>query len=287
MIDKLKENTYVKNLMLFADPMPGFLSGSSLKLIAVITMAIDHFAACVIYAMLVWHVLPFNISFAKLYETYEVMRGIGRQAFPIYCFLLVEGFMHTHSRLKYLGNLIIFALISEIPFDIALKCPPEYMDIPDIFVIISECHEELMSHQNVFFTLALGLLCCWAAEAFIKHFADGWFMTLICVLFAAGIGFAGFKLGDICHTDYHGIGVLLIYAMYALHWFRIPALGLGFAILTRLNAELWSFPAFILMLFYNGKRGFLKKGTASKYFFYLFYPVHLILFAIIRILMLS
>ncbi len=282
MIDKLKENTYIKNLMLAADPMPGFISGSWLKLIAVITMTIDHLAACIIYGMLVWHVLPFGMSFNKLYKIYEVMRAIGRQAFPIYCFLLVEGFMHTRSRVKYLANLIVFALVSEIPFDMALQCPAELMDDPDILYLVSVYMEELMSHQNVFFTLAIGMICCWAAETVVKRYAKDKLTAFLAALLAAGFGAAGYYLANLMHTDYHGVGVLVIYVIYALHWFRIPAMGLSFAVLFQLNAEEWAWPAYVIMLFYNGKRGFIKKGAVSKYAFYLFYPVHFLLFALIR-----
>ena len=91
-------------------------TSSSLKLIAVITMLIDHFGATVMSQAILK--LPAVKADADLYHNmlilYRLIRYIGR-VFPIYCFLLVEGFIHTHSKLKYLLRLGIFVLISEIP----------------------------------------------------------------------------------------------------------------------------------------------------------------------------
>ena len=116
------------------------LSGSVLKCIALFTMIVDHVGL---------HLLR-NSGIVLLYtsagplELFTLMRKVGRLAFPIYCFLLVEGFLHTHDRRKYGLNLLAFALISEIPWNLehtgALYCPS----------------------QNVFFTLFLGYagMCC-------------------------------------------------------------------------------------------------------------------------------
>ena len=94
-------------------------TSSSLKLIAVITMLIDHFGATVMSQAILK--LPAVKADADLYHNmlilYRLIRYIGRVAFPIYCFLLVEGFIHTHSKMKYLLRLGIFVLISEIHFD--------------------------------------------------------------------------------------------------------------------------------------------------------------------------
>lgn len=112
------------------------ISGSTLKLIAIFTMLIDHTAATVILQM-----INNGIGGQTLIDIYWVMRSIGRMAFPVFCFLLVEGFKYTHSREKYAARMFIFALISEIPFDLA----------------INNTVLEFKSN-NVFFTLLLGLL---------------------------------------------------------------------------------------------------------------------------------
>ena len=138
------------------------LSGYHLKMIALVTMLIDHVAA-----VLIWRVYAasYNITASMqlsdnlgdklivwvagnqdiIYTIYEWMRYIGRMAFPIYCFLLVEGFLHTRNVVKYTGRLAVFALISEIPFDLAIS--GRWWDA---------------NSNNVFFTLTLGLLAIWS-----------------------------------------------------------------------------------------------------------------------------
>ena len=103
------------------------VKGSTLKIIALITMLIDHIGAFLIEPYLLNNgVFPFafDISiipkeFKTLYIIYIITRLIGRIAFPIYCFLIVEGFLHTSNLKKYAFNLLLFAFISEIPFNLA------------------------------------------------------------------------------------------------------------------------------------------------------------------------
>ena len=137
------------------------INGSTLKLIALISMLTDHTAAVIFpYLMIKYEVytLDFSMDYASmalsqggagwLYILYQIMRrGIGRLAFPIYCFLLIEGFERTHSRAKYAFRLFLFALISEVPFDLAFHGYRVYL-----------------YYQNVFFTLLLGLLMMWAMK---------------------------------------------------------------------------------------------------------------------------
>ena len=114
------------------------LSGSALKVLAMIIMLIDHTASFLLRdyepATTPWFQLGDNT-----YSLYRVMRDVGRAAFPIFCFLLVEGFLHTHNRFKYGRNLLIFACISEIPWNFAQNGTLLFPD-----------------KQNVFFTLFLG-----------------------------------------------------------------------------------------------------------------------------------
>ena len=114
-----------------------FLDSDALKLIAMVTMLIDHIGAAI---LLPAHFTGINISNTWV-DVYDLSRKIGRTAFPIFVFLLVEGFFHTHSRKKYFGRLLLFALLSEIPFDLAFYG-----------VLFYE------SSQNVFLTLAIFIL---------------------------------------------------------------------------------------------------------------------------------
>ena len=113
----------------------GKLSGSTLKMIALLTMLTDHIAA-------------FLINVDRYPAVYYTMRNIGRISFPIFCFLIVEGYFHTSDIKKYMFRLAVFGIISEMPFDLA----------------VGGLNREAMGHQNVFFTLFLGLVVVWLID---------------------------------------------------------------------------------------------------------------------------
>lgn len=230
-------------------PKPfGGISGSTLKLIAVITMLIDHTGATVIRAVMRQPAIASDPELQKLWASiYRISRDIGRIAFPIFCFLIVEGFLHTRSPRKYAGRLFLFALISEIPFDIALK--------GEWFYPYS---------QNVYFTLLFGLLVLMA----LTYFRDKPWLSL--PVMAAGM-YAAYLL----KTDYSYKGVFLIIILYLLRYTRLYQCIGGAAAVT------WELPApiaFIPVWLYNGKRGW-----NMKYFFYWFYPVHLMVLYLLKI----
>ena len=107
------------------------LSGSTLKLVAIVTMFIDHFAAVILDRYLIAAgfmqlnqetiFLPENKSLLIIYGIDMVMRLIGRLGFPLFCFLLIEGYYHTRSKVKYGMRLAMFALISEKPIERGFK----------------------------------------------------------------------------------------------------------------------------------------------------------------------
>ena len=128
------------------------INSAVLKNIAVVTMLIDHIGAVIMTRLLIrnglYEAMVNQEAYTAwmgqnggMYGIYMAMRIIGRLAFPIYCFLLVEGFQKTHNVKKYLGRMFLFALISEVPFDLAFSGKAWYP-----------------AYQNVFFTLLLGLL---------------------------------------------------------------------------------------------------------------------------------
>ena len=203
------------------------LNGFSLKWIAMITMLIDHIGAV-------------------LFPMHMELRIIGRLAFPIYCFLLVEGAVHTSDWRKYLGRLCLFAVISEIPFNLAIA--------GEVFTL---------EYQNVFFTLALGL----SAVLAFRHCKRRPAALLLAIFFIVAAEFL--------QTDYGGGGVLLILLLYLLRE-RVLAKCICFAAEIFLwfgGLEVFALFSLVPILCYNGRKG----PGGLKYFFYVFYPVHLLL----------
>ena len=238
-------------------------SGTTLKTIACITMLIDHIGASCIEAGLLLPELETGevsgsaLNQLSLFQLDRVLRFTGRLAFPIFCFLLVEGFVHTHNVKGYLGRLVLFGLLSEVPFDLAFfRTPFDF------------------SAQNVYWTLALGVL----AMAGLKHFEkpDGsvsW-KGLLC---AAGCTLAAL----LACTDYNAIGVIIICALYLTRTNRKwQCLAGALLFMFELTAPL----AFVLVWFYNGQRG--ACSPLQKKAFYWFYPVHLLVLAAITNLLL-
>lgn len=205
------------------------LSGNALKIIAITSMLIDHIGAV--------HLID---------GYYFQFRLIGRIAFPIFCFLLSEGFIHTSNIKKYASNLFIFALISEIPFDMTfLNSPFDW------------------SHQNVYFTLFLGLITLY-------------FMNLVrndsVKLFSVIAG--GSLLAEFLRTDYGAIGVIMIVMFYELRSRNSLKLILLSVLAGISSASLYLAAAIGVLItgLYNGERGRFN----CKYFFYWFYPAHIV-----------
>lgn len=239
------------------------LSQEWLKIIACVTMLIDHVGATVVYDMYL------NAGAAAqaqmLFKIYLLMRIIGRVSFPIYCFLLAEGVSHTRNPKRYVIRLAVGAVLSEIPFDLAL------------FGAFS------WRYQSVMLTLLLGFF---ALETMKK-------CPNILLKVLAVIPFA--LLAEWMNTDYGGMGVVLI-AVFALCrdlprgklWclvgtaavlYLMPSASVQITKYLRLPLELFALVAMIPIHFYSG-----RKATASKavqWGFYLFYPVHLALLWIV------
>ena len=94
-----------------------FLSGSWLKMLAMFTMLLDHVAGFLLFRNPELQTLLFTLRGHSI-TVYVLLRMIGRLAFPLFAFLLVEGFQHTRNRKQYGLNLFLFALLSEIPFNL-------------------------------------------------------------------------------------------------------------------------------------------------------------------------
>ena len=209
------------------------LSGSALKAIALVSMTVDHIA---------YYLMEHGTW------TYDMMRTVGRMAFPIFAFLLVEGYGHTRSTRKYALNLLAFALISEIPW-------------------------WLLNHDNthnVFFTLLLGLI---AIEGMCRI---GDKPLIWCIIIASICGNAIWL-----HVDYEYSGILLICAFHIFKPDKVTK-----CLLATLFMYQYGVVGLCLglsaILCYNGERGFIK-GQYAKYLCYAYYPLHLVLFMLLSL----
>ena len=201
------------------------INGFTLKLFAILCMLIDHIGVLFFHNILLFRI-------------------IGRMAFPIFCFLIVEGFHHTKSHINYLIRLLLFALISEIPFNLTFFGSLFYP-----------------GKQNVFFTLAMGLLCLFCLEEMNTRRIFVVPLVLIWLLAYA------------IHADYGIAGVLVICVFYLTREMPVVQILLtGLIFYYEFSAlQLYALFAFIPILLYNRKR-----GPDFKMLFYWFYPVHLL-----------
>ena len=226
----------------------------TLKMIAVISMLIDHTAVALLEPMFINGFdtvlgLPINI-----FDLYEIMRGIGRLAFPIYCFMIVQGFKYTGNIARYALRLFIFALISELPFDLAL--------VKDSFNF---------AYQNVFFTLLIGLLTIWGISIVEEKYPDEYLPEVMKrTISSLGLLILGMLAAHFLNTDYGAWGVLAIFLLYMARNSKIHTLICSLIAFSFEASTIIVYLSIPLMLLYGG-----KKGPSLKYFFYFFYPVHL------------
>lgn len=221
-----------------------------LKLIACITMLIDHFGYAIVPHLPVPHMAGI----------YYGCRIIGRVAFPIYCFLLTEGMRHTRDPKKYILRLGLVALLTELPFDIFFEGGFNW------------------AYQNELVTLTLGavmILCMQKMEKkerkllmilpfailaeFAKSGGGGWGIAMI----------AMFALFD--SISVQTLTLLFVNAAMA----SVPVIVFGI----RLSVQLFAVLAMIPIALYSGKK--LTHSKAIQWGFYLFYPMHLLLLRLI------
>lgn len=232
----------------------GFRS-SDLHIMAMIFMLIDHVG----YIM-----MNNNI----------IMRLIGRLAFPLFCFLLVQGFIHTHDCKKYLVRLLLLALVSEWPYD---------------HVLMSGFSP--WEHQNVLWTLALGLVMLMVLKTVReKNYGPG-----PTTLLSALVVVAAMSIARLIHCDYELLGILMIFFFYVIRPYTKKRFLVTAPLLFLLNDGLVLFarplpsPYYLLQSFatvalfpialYNDRPGW--RSRAYRVFHYLFYPVHLLVIGLL------
>lgn len=225
-----------------------FLSGARLKAIAMISMLLDHVNKGLIYPNLV----SGEGTLATVSNLFDI---IGRIAFPLFCFLLVEGYFKTRNRKKYLLYLLIFGVISEVPFDMSTTASLYNMN-----------------WNNVMFTLALVLITIWSIDVLKEKMKNRpkvqWYAVSIFIVIIACVISMYFSL------DYEHHAILIGYFFYLFHDVRLLAVPFGYA---SMYTQPWALVGFGLTLAYNGER-----GKQNKMLNYWFYPVHLLVIGILR-----
>ena len=234
----------------FSVPLSLRLSGSALKVIAVLSMVADH---CAYFLM------------EPDMPLYNVLRCFGRIAFPVFAFLIAEGFANTRSRTRYFLTLLGFAIVSEIPWYL--------LNGND-------------GTHNVMFTLSLGVVALAVFERLCEHGSLCCFSILLLCILAWWVG-----------VDYDWRGILMIAIFYMLrrqtiipwlsrHHICFPSQALmqilfTFHLMTHYGI-VGAILASIVIFLYDGTRGNIK-GAVAKYSFYAFYPLHLFILYLIQL----
>lgn len=242
------------------------LNRESLKLIAMIFMLLDHAYMTVVSA-----------------SGFEWMTQLGRMAFPIFAFQIVEGYTYTSNKSKYIRNMFLFALLSEIPFNLMMGA--EWLG---------------PFHQNVMFTFFEALLFLRLLDKVYQSKKN----IVLKMLLIGGICILSNIVGTLTFVDYYGFGVLTVLIFYIakrmsnvilrvmvqiIGLFAINYVFLGGKVIILSNG--FEFPEQAFAMFslifiwcYNGKKAL--HGTVEKVFkygSYLFYPVHILILSIIAL----
>ena len=215
------------------------LNATHLRILALCLMLLDHLGTTVV---------PGNAW----------MNYVGRLAFPIFAFQAAEGYHHTHDLKGYCKRLAVFALVSEIPFNLMLSGSPFYP-----------------LHQNVMLTLLLGLLACRAYDRERWLACFGWLLA-----------------GSVALCDYRGAGVLTVLVFHVFRGrklsqlimlfvinffcFQGPSLPVGFL---HVPVQAFAVLAVIPIWLYNGKKG--RGGKWLRYGSYVFYPLHALILGLL------
>lgn len=258
------------------------LSGNQIKIIAAICMFIDHFSKTVWKAIVNVIIVPMCGSGQLSWKVFEgpvrignmviqngplvladqVFDFIGAIAFPLFCCMFVEGYQHTKSKKRYVCRLALFAVISELPFDITFFRTEANL---------RNTYPFYWGYQNVFVTFLVAMCALLAIDQLQKLRCKP-LSVLLQGIFIGGITLLA---QYVIRGDGRGYGVFLIILLYLLRKSRIwqiaGVLLLRVIVFQSIPASLAA--ALVLFLLYNGQRG----QWNMKYFFYVFYPAHILL----------
>ena len=229
------------------------MSSFALHIIAMIFMLCDHMWATIL--------------------DYECLTCIGRIAFPIFAFLITEGYIHTSNINKYIKRMVIFAIITEIPFNLMVSASPIYP-----------------FHQNVLWTFVISLLT-------LKYLnfdnTKNIFKSILIIILAIIIA-------TITMCDYFGAGVMMVVGFYIFRKSKLLQLLMmiyvnmillqGYSYPIDIAGYTYYFPqqgfallSLIFIWLYNGKQGYHAKWF--KIFCYAFYPLHMLILYILTIVL--
>lgn len=221
----------------------GLLSGNQLKILAALFMVIDHVGL---------------LFFPNLASSMVWMRYVGRMAFPMFAFFIAEGCRYTRNRARYLGAMGLIGLVFHLVY---------YFFIGD-------------NMMNVFlsFTFAIALVYLWqnfVSACKVKRI-DGAVLGLT-LFFAYAVLL--YRITKVVHVDYYFGGILLPWLVYLTRkkWLRLFFFALGITFIAVFTGKYWTLQicgllAVPVMALYNETRGKWR----MKYFFYFFYPIHLV-----------
>lgn len=219
------------------------MSSFVLKVLGILTMTIDHVGVL-------------------FYPKILIFRIIGRLAFPIFAFLISEGYRKTSDITDYIGRMLLFAFFSQLAFDIAFST----------------------SSLNILFTFTLALYAIYVYEKKER-------LSLVFIIALAA---------ELLHTDYGAYGVLLVFIFHKFHdnfkemvkYTTLITLAYvlnnimavypniysyNFDFFLRYGFQLFALPSLVFIYFYNQKR-----GPSTKYLFYVFYPGHMLFLYYLR-----
>lgn len=222
------------------------LNGAKLKYIAFLSMLIDHVNNGVVTQLLDGKGTLLYIS--------NIFSILGRIAFPIFIFFIVEGFFKTRNRKKYLFNLVLFGIISEVPFDLFTS---------KVFYN--------PNWNNMMFTLVLCLVTIWIIDEVKDRINNKYLWYGMSLVIVMAFGLLAMQLS--LDYDYHAI--ILAYIFYIFYDRPVLCAAIGYVSIIK---ELYSFLGFAMTITYNGKR-----GKQNKWINYFLYPVHILILGIIRI----
>ena len=221
------------------------INGATLKYIAFFSMFIDHFNKAIITPL-----LNYQQPLVFISSLFDI---IGRIAFPIFAFMIVEGFYKTKSRWKYLRNLLVFAVISEIPYD---------MFQSKVFINNRS--------QNIMWALALGLLTLIIIDKLKEKIKNKYIWILVSIIIVA----INAIIATLLSFDYDYYSIIIIFILYIFYDKRFVGSLLSYLVIIK---EVYAILGFVIINLYNG-----EKGKQNKLFNYLFYPVHLFILGICR-----